>query len=496
MSNGKINNLNDRELEKALEITLASKTPGEEITKSVTPWKKAMTMALYGIAFTMLTPNIFYINYVLPMIGSFLLLFGFRRMRNDSREFKACYILSWVKIAVSIFAVFLNSTIYASGDLGSAVGNVNMSISLASSLGLMVALALAVRKTQIKAGLSVNVKSAVAMIILYIILLVWALLGTEVPVLGWAVIISYIVILVNLHKIIKSIDTAGYVIENSSSKIPDKALGLVLIAVIAASIACGYLFFHGYDMHWEEVSSEEHTAVEEMKEELKDKGFPENVLNDMSREDIEACKGALEVYSETEERSVDESLSDLGINPDDPETKEIRFTHVILLLDGERDEWRYIHHFEWINGDDFYGTEAIQIWHQYANSWIDYDSFIGRVLYTENGITYAAPYYMFDNEKYVNDHVILGGLYDEAFARFSFPAGRLKQRGYVSYVGAASDNAYFTGSWINYNHQKTFLQYPVTSAAKSRQKDLSYDNGAYIVVDDVFLFDPKSKKFR
>lgn len=217
----------------------------------------------------------------------------------------------------------------------------------------------------------------------------------------------------------------------------------------------------------------------------------------MSQEDIEECRDAVSVYSETEEWSVDESIDILGfkVNPDDPETKEIRFTHVLLLLDEERNKWRYIHYFEWINGDNFYGTEAIQIWHDYGAEWIDYDSFIGKVLYTENGRTYASPYYSFGNESYKNDDAILGGLYTEAFARFSFPAGNLKQRGYVSYVGGPNDRT-FTGSWINYNHQKTWLQYPVTSAAKSRQKILTSHNGAYTMFDDVFLFEAETGEFR
>ncbi len=496
MSNKDLKNLNDKELEKALQITLSERTPSEEIVKSVTPWRKSMTMALLGIAFTLLTPDLFYLNYILPAIGIPLLLFGFRRLRNDGKEFKACYIISTVKVICCIFNLFYNSTIYASGDCGSAVDIGLLCLSLTCSLALIIALTLAIRKTQLKANLPVKLKGPVAMIILYIVLLILALLGMAVPIIGWVIIISYIAILVNLHKVIKSIDTAGYVIESAPTKIPDKIIGIFLLVVTVASIVCGYLLLHDYDMQWKEFSQKEHTSVSEIKENLKNLGFPEKVLDDMSKEDIEACKDALSVYTETEEWSVDESVDILGfkVNPDNPETKEIRFTHVLLLLDAERNEWRYIHYFEWINGDNFYGTEAIQIWHNYGAEWIDYDSFIGKVLFTENGRTYASPYYSFGNESYKNDDAILGGLYTEAFARFSFPSGNLKQRGYVSYVGGPNDDT-FTGSWINYNHQKTWLQYPVASAAKSRQKDLSYDNGAFIVVDDVFLFHTETKEF-
>lgn len=494
MSNKDLKNLNDKELEKALQITLSERTPSEEIVKDVTPWRKAMTMALLGIAFTLLTPDLFYLNYILPAIGIPLLLFGFRRLRNDSKEFKACYIFSIIEVICSIFSLFYNSTIYASGDCGNTVGNINLSLSVVSSLSLMVSLTLAIRKTQLRANLPVKIKAPVAMIILYIILIIWALLETELPILGYAVIISYIAILINLHKIIKNIDTAGYVIKSSPSKIPDKLIGIFLIVVTAASIVCGYLFFHDYDMQWKQFSQSEHTEITEIKENLKDMGFPEKVLNDMSKEDIEACRDAVSVYSESEEWSVDESIDALGINRNTPETMEIRFTHVLVSLDKKRSLWRYINYFEWINGDNFYGTESIQIWSDHGSHWVDSKSYTGRVLYTENGKDYASPFFALGSENYINENPVLGGAKTDVFARFSFPAGNLNQRGYVAYTGASKEDT-FTGAWINYSHQKTWLQYPVTSAAKNRQRDLSNNDGAFIVINDIYNFNIDTEDF-
>lgn len=496
MSNKDLKKLNEQELEKALEISLSVKTPSEEIVKSVTPWRKAMTMALLGIAFTLLTPDLLYLNYILPAIGIPLLLFGFRRLRNDSKEFKACYILSIIKVICCIFSLFYSSTIYASGDCGSVASTAVLCISVICSLALIISLTLAMRKAQIKASLPVKLKASISMIILYIILLILALLGVKLALLGWPIIISYIAILINLNKIMKEIDTAGYVIEASRIKIPDSFIGILLLTVVIASMICGYLFFHSYDMQWKEFTQNEHTEVAEIKENLKNLGFPEKVLNDMSKEDIEACKDAVSVYSETAEWSVDESIDSLGINRDTPETNEIRFTHVVVSLDKERNEFRYIHYFEWINGDDFYGTEAIQIWPEHGNYWTDPNSYIGRVLYTENGKDYAAPFYSYVQDHFRNTSAVFANVHQsDVFAKFSFPAGNLKQRGYVSYVGSAKYGS-FAGSWINYNHQKTWLQYPVTSAAKSRQKDLSYDNGAFIVVDDIFTFNPETGEFK
>ena len=216
----------------------------------------------------------------------------------------------------------------------------------------------------------------------------------------------------------------------------------------------------------------------------------------MSNKDIIACKNAVKIYSETEEYSVDESLDLLGftINPDNPNTNEIRFTHLMISLDKERKLWMYLNHFEWLNGDNFYGTEAIQIWSSHGSAWTDCDSYSGRVLYDKNGKTYSSPYFSFTDESYINKTPILGGEESDVFAKFSFPSGNLKQRGYVCYIGDEKWDG-FAGTRMNYNHQKTFLQYPVKSAAKSRQTDYTVSNGAFILIMDSFSFFTDTKEF-
>ena len=496
MNNQDFKNLSDRELESALSISLSDKAPIEEITNSVTPWKKAMTKALLGIAFTALTPAILWLNYILPAIGIVLLLLGFRKLRHESKEFRACYVLSIIKVGICILNLFLYSTIYGSDDYETDFHNIISVLSVIVTFLIIIFLTMAIRKAQIKASLPVKIRSAIAMIILYVILLVWSILQLEIPLLGYAAVISYIIILINLFRIMKDIDTAGYAIEAAPVKISDKIVCLLLIFITAISIVCGFVFFHSYNMQWKEFSQSEHNQVSEIKEDLLSKGFPERVLNDMSAKDIAACKDAVKVYSETEEYSVDESFDLLGfiINPDNPDTKEIRFTHVMISLNQERNIWMCLDHFEWLNGDNFYGTEAIQIWSDHGSNWTDLDSYSGRVLYDENGKTYSSPYFSFTNESYINEHPILGGKTNDIFAKFSFPTGNLNQRGYVCYIGDEKATG-LTGSWINYNHQKTFLQYPVESAAKSRQTNSAVANGAFIMILDAFSFFSDKEEF-
>ena len=61
--------------EEAFENLLHSSVPSEppdEIVDAVTPWKKAIKRVLWGLAFNTLTLNFFYLNYILPVIGTVL----------------------------------------------------------------------------------------------------------------------------------------------------------------------------------------------------------------------------------------------------------------------------------------------------------------------------------------------------------------------------------------------------------------------------------------
>ena len=56
--------------------------PPEEIVADVTPWRRAMERVLFGLALCMVILNFWCLNYLLPAIGTVLLLLGFRALRR------------------------------------------------------------------------------------------------------------------------------------------------------------------------------------------------------------------------------------------------------------------------------------------------------------------------------------------------------------------------------------------------------------------------------
>ena len=73
--------------------------PPEEIVRSVTPWRRAMDRVLTGSALRAVTLSLFGLQYLLPALGTLLLLLGYRALRRENRWFRACFVLAAAETA-------------------------------------------------------------------------------------------------------------------------------------------------------------------------------------------------------------------------------------------------------------------------------------------------------------------------------------------------------------------------------------------------------------
>ena len=74
-------------------------TPPEEIVADVTPWRRAMNRILFGMALCAITLNFWCLNYILPAIGTVLLLLGFRALRRENRWLGGCFAVTVIRAA-------------------------------------------------------------------------------------------------------------------------------------------------------------------------------------------------------------------------------------------------------------------------------------------------------------------------------------------------------------------------------------------------------------
>lgn len=454
------------------------------MVRQVTPWRRAINRVLIGLSLTAITLNFLALNDILPTLGIILMLLGLRTLRRENGWFRGFYLLTMIRMAFQFSALALNATIYRQEVDSLPVFAALNALNLALTFVLILCLWGGLRAVQRKAGLPVHAGGAAALMVWYalICLLTQALYNGLI--IGIALIVAYILCIRALYKLSKELDEAGYVIRAAPVRVPDRALIAALLAVLAVGIASGYLFLNRYPMEWTAADPTGHAQMAEIKTQLASLGFPKEVLEDLTADDIQACEGALRVFVK---------VRDFSVGQDD--IKPLRITGVAVELPGAREQWKLFHHFRWLADPGFYGTESLQLWpvdRTGSNQgWSSVGEVTGQVLYTENGQTYTAPYYSLGSAAYTSTSIFWGErTYTDIFAAFSLPSEGENHRGYISYVIQEMQDGWIIDSWVNYTHQKTWMQYPVLTAMEQRTANSWNTAGAFYTVQDALQFRP------
>lgn len=480
-------------------------TPPEEIVAEVTPWRRAMNRILFGMALCAITLNFLCLNYILPAIGTVLLLLGFRTLRQENRWLGGCFAIAVIRAVYFFATLILNTTILQSAVFTPAITTALTAGNAALLLALYFCFWRGLLAVQKKAGLPAQTGGALALIVWYALVCVLAAVhytGWIVPI---AMLVGYGCILRSLYRLSGALDEARYAIAPKPVRVTDRCLVLVIAAVLGIGCTLGYLFGGSYRMDWQPADTSEQAQTEAVRQQLLDLGFPEAVLNDLTPEDIAACDGALRVVAEVEDYPVNDGRNVLweACNEENEryyvqdtvyDVKELRLTGVAVQLPGAQETWRVYHHFLWTTDPGFYGTEAIQIRPAYRSipeGWSAAGDVTGRVLYDRDGQTFTASYHTLGRQTYTADSVFFGQRTNsDLFAAFSMPRHAESARGYVAYTAAAVQSGCLLNSWINYTHQQSWLQYPVVTAQTHRMTCTQSSGGAFRTVQDALQFYP------
>ena len=480
--------------------------PPEEIVAEVTPWRRAMNRILFGMALCAVTLNFLCLNYILPAIGTVLLLLGFRALRQENRWLGGCFAITVIRAAYFFATLILNTTILQSAVFTPAVTTALTAANAVLLLGLYFCFWRGLLAVQKKAGLPAQAGGARALIVWHALVCVLAAVqygGWVVPI---AMLIGYGFLLRSLYRLSGALDEAGYAIAPGPVRVTDRCLVLVIAAVLGIGCTLGYLFGGSYRMDWQPVDTSAQAQTEATRQRLLDLGFPEDVLDDLTPEDIAACDGALRVVAEVEDYPVNDGRNVLweACNEENEryyvqdtvyDVKELRLTGVAVQLPGERETWMVFHHFLWTTDPGFCGTEVLQIWPADENmqdGWRFAGDVTGRVLYDRDGQTFTASYHTLGRQTYTADSVFFGQRTNsDLFAAFSLPRHGEHARGYVAYTAAAVQSGCLLNSWINYTHQQSWLQYPVVTAMEKRMTSAFGNTGAFYTVQHALQFFPE-----
>lgn len=492
--------MNESDFDKLLETNISGSPPDNFVAK-VTPWEKSMERILIGLALTTIVLNFLYLNYILPAIGMVLSILGFRMLRTENKWFLICYIATIIR-AVSMFStLIMNTTIYQTSAPQLAISKTNIVLLFV----LIFCLGKGLRTVQEKVGLPPQAGGVTALIIWYALLCLLAIVSYNGLIIMGAMIITYIFIIRSLYQLSKELDKYGCVIQTAPIKIADQTIVIGIAAVLLIGCVFGYVFGNSYNMDWRQKGATEHTDVEDIKKQLINLNFPPNILEDLSAEDIETCQGALQVIKDVHVYSFNQgrlkkeySESDLligdavGLRDRNYGIKNFQITNIAVHLPGEPQQWKIIHHFHWTTNPGFYGTESIQLWpaYQHSEDWRSVvDSISGRVLYDMNGESYVAPYHFLGNQTYTLKNIFGEQISTDIFAAFSLPNEGENQRGYISYsvLSITDEDRRLIDAWINYTHQKSWLQYPAMTAMEKRINS-GGDEGAFQTIQGALQF--------
>lgn len=480
-------------------------TPPEEIVAEVTPWRRAMNRILFGMALCAVTLNFWCLNYILPAIGTVLLLLGFRTLRRENRWLGSCFAVTVVRAVYFFATLILNTTILQSAVFTPAVTTALTAGNAVLLLALYFCFWRGLLAVQKKAGLPAQTGGALALIVWYALVCVLAAVhytGWIVPI---AMLVGYGCILRSLCRLSGALDEAGYAIAPGPVRVTDRCLVLVIAAMLGIGCTLGYLFGSSYRMGWQPVDASTQTQTAAIRQQLLDLGFPEAVLNDLTPEDIAACDGALRVVAEVEDYPVNDGRNVLweACNEKNEryyvqdtvfDVKELRLTGVAVQLPGERETWMVFHHFLWTADPGFYGTEALQIRPAYRSipeGWSAAGDVTGRVLYDRDGQTFAAPYAALGARTFTANTVLWGKQTNtDLFAAFSLPRHGEHCRGYVAYSTTEARDGNILSSGEYYVHQQTWLQYPVVTAMEKRMTSAFGNTGAFYTVQHALQFFP------
>ena len=416
---------------------------------SDSPFCRAMGLIAGGLAVTGVTLNFWNLDVLLPLVGTFCLLVGFRTLRRVNGFLRAGYVCACLHMLLLFVELGQDAVIYRADTGLAAFFTV---VAAAVQLVLLFCLWQGLLDMQRDAGITPPAAPAAgALLLWYILLYVAAALFASLSLLLGAYLVRYFYLVVRLKKLSKSMAAQGCAIKPIKERFSNHKLVGSLLTVLAVVIACGFLFFGSYRMDWTPKETSTDAQVIE--------GYPESELNDLSDEDLLTCLRAERVL-------VRECTGGGYTNYNGKSQANDAFHMTIVAVERPFGRLFLSYHFRWDEGSHFYGTESFAVEPNYdIGSWLA-EEFSGRVFYdSPDGTTYTAPYIDPGTEQASLSNWYINCFKQIYCADVSFPNDGTNQRGYVACALSNNIDEFtkFEGLFY-YVHQNGRFQYPVKTA--------------------------------
>lgn len=413
--------MNDRwdDFDCALATSLTDQPPPERTVRAVTPFRAAMGKVAAGLCLTSLTLEFWYLQYLLPALGTILLVLGLRSLRSNNCWFRFCWYFSIYQ------AVFLyGSCLLAATSLRMEPIRLPLWLRGLVFLAEAAVLFLCLWRGLVRAAAQVGQPRRAASPALWA--LVWnavvALLGVLWPQPGWAVglamLAAFVCIVRSLLRLSASLDGWGYAVRAAPVKIGAGKLAaayLLSLAVLAAafSLASNHLPVESIPVE----QTFEFAETDAIRENLVSLGFPEDLLDLLPEAEIKKLSGASGCY----------------VDPDawgDSTDNGVRYTDIQVQTG-----WRTFrcYHFFTVDTPRAVLQNQVSLAH---SSYADVSDVAGQILWEKDGTVFAADLLL---EQSVRASFFGEDQTDTAL--FSYPLFTTERQGWCAY------SAVFPGDW-------------------------------------------------
>lgn len=450
--------------------------PPEDIVAQTVPGKKALNRILVGYFLSTFTINGLGLNLILPVIGQILMLLGFRALQHENRWFSACYVFAVLQAFLRFGKLILDTTIFdlPFEDPQNAASAFYIALALQVLLTVVSLLCFwrGLRTVQKACGIRSKAIGVLALLVWNLLFCAMALLQMRGQFFGGYtllfLLVSLIIILWMIARQAKALDATGYVLQPAPLRLSDRTLTLIILGILAIGCTCGHLFFSSYDMDWQTVDSTESAATSETKTHLAALGFPEDILDDLTPDDLARCRDAEQVVVDARTLNSENPTFDNG-------DYDIRLTNVIVLVPGDTPRVILFNHFSWLSTPKFYGTAALNNLPTYevsAELWRLEGGPTGRILYDDGDDSFVADYHSIEMRTVTSNLFRNVAPSPSLYASFIFPNQGTRQRGYITYTiapRALLPEGYRQAGYsqMTYMHQKKRFLYPAETADSS-----------------------------
>ncbi len=423
--------LQEQRLAKLFEDSAVSDMVSKD-TLSVDPWRRPIYSILCGFALTMVTLNFWYFDFLLPTVGTALLLAGFSSLREQNKLFRLAWYLAVFKsplyIAIRCVAASpLNIAIegiYA--DLWYAIGIATSFIALFQLIIFRAALRTVYRENRMEQDRDPLLWT----VLWYFCTLTIAFFQLQLHIItGVLLICFFAATLVSLSKVARQMSAAGFALRPAKVLCSRWVLVTVYVAVTAVAVM-GVVLITSHNLHGVKLIEQPANMDTEINQKLISMGFPEHILSDIPEEQMSKIgyPVALEYSEHIEEFDNGDALR----------------METVYVEDGSRQIY-VIHYFTWMEGAPRW-SDGLYAW--FSDSEIQDFAYVGSgLLFEKGGEQYSALLpdleYGYLDEKPQNISIC---------STVRYPFGADERRGYVMMSVRYDENIGIMAACLDYYH--------------------------------------------